>query len=343
MIQADNPILVSVVVPVYKIKEEYLRACVGSLLEQSLKEIEIILVDDGSPDRCGEICDKLAETDCRIRVIHQRNKGVSAARNRGMEQARGKYLSFVDADDWIDPDTLAEAYRNGNERQADIVFWCYQKEYANRSVPAVPYPQNGLIYHAGEGIEEFDPLFMGLLGSSWGKLYAADVIKGCRYDERLKNGEDVEFNFRVYRGLKKAVYLNRPFYHYRQLGNSAVRNYNPKMMEQYGLTLAAIESDLNENREERFIAAFHTFTGLCYLLLASQLVFVKENPAPFRDKRRQMREITDTEPYRSVIAGNQGIHLSIEKRVALFLARRHSFFGLYCLVQIKKILDKSEK
>lgn len=112
MIQADNPILVSVVVPVYKIKEEYLRACVGSLLEQSLKEIEIILVDDGSPDRCGEICDKLAETDCRIRVIHQRNKGVSAARNRGMEQARGKYLSFVDADDWIDPDTLAEAYRN---------------------------------------------------------------------------------------------------------------------------------------------------------------------------------------------------------------------------------------
>ena len=80
------------------------------------------------------------------------------------------------------------------------------------------------------------------------------------------------------------------------------------MMEQYGLTLAAIESDLNENREERFIAAFHTFTGLCYLLLASQLVFVKENPAPFRDKRRQMREITDTEPYRSVIAGNQGIH-----------------------------------
>ena len=343
MIQADNPILVSVVVPVYKIKEEYLRACVGSLLEQSLKEIEIILVDDGSPDRCGKICDKLAETDCRIRVIHQRNKGVSAARNRGMEQARGKYLSFVDADDWIDPDTLAEAYRNGIERQGDIVFCCYQKEYANRSVPAVPYPQNGLIYHAGEGIEEFDPFFMGLLGSSWGKLYAADVIKGCRYDERLKNGEDVEFNFRVYRGLKKAVYLNRPFYHYRQLGNSAVRNYNPKMMEQYGLTLAAIESDLNENREERFIAAFHTFTGLCYLLLASQLVFVKENPAPFRDKRRQMREITDTEPYRSVIAGNQGIHLSIEKRVALFLARRHSFFGLYCLVQIKKILDKSEK
>ena len=343
MIQADNPILVSVVVPVYKIKEEYLRACVGSLLEQSLKEIEIILVDDGSPDRCGKICDKLAETDCRIRVIHQRNKGVSAARNRGMEQARGKYLSFVDADDWIDPDTLAEAYRNGIERQADIGFGCYQKEYANRSVPAVPYPQNGLIYHAGEGIEEFDPFFMGLLGSSWGKLYAADVIKGCRYDERLKNGEDVEFNFRVYRGLKKAVYLNRPFYHYRQLGNSAVRNYNPKMMEQYGLTLAAIESDLNENREERFIAAFHTFTGLCYLLLASQLVFVKENPAPFRDKRRQMREITDTEPYRSVIAGNQGIHLSIEKRVALFLARRHSFFGLYCLVQIKKILDKSEK
>lgn len=203
MIQADNPILVSVVVPVYKIKEEYLRACVGSLLEQSLKEIEIILVDDGSPDRCGKICDKLAETDCRIRVIHQRNKGVSAARNRGMEQARGKYLSFVDADDWIDPDTLAEAYRNGIERQADIVFWCYQKEYANRSVPAVPYPQNGLIYHAGEGIEEFDPFFMGLLGSSWGKLYAADVIKGCRYDERLKNGEDVEFNFRVYRGLKK--------------------------------------------------------------------------------------------------------------------------------------------
>ena len=130
-----------------------------SLLEQSLKEIEIILVDDGSPDRCGKICDKLAETDCRIRVIHQRNKGVSAARNRGMEQARGKYLSFVDADDWIDPDTLAEAYRNGIEAAGRYCILVLSKGVRKQIGAGCSIPAEWLNLPCRRGNRKFDPFY----------------------------------------------------------------------------------------------------------------------------------------------------------------------------------------
>ena len=96
-----NQPLLSVIIPVYKV-EKYLRQCVDSVINQTYKNLEIILVDDGSPDNCGKICDEYAEKDKRVKVIHQLNKGLSGARNTGTEQASGEYIAFVDSDDWLD-------------------------------------------------------------------------------------------------------------------------------------------------------------------------------------------------------------------------------------------------
>ena len=96
---------VSIIVPVYKV-EKYLRKCIDSIINQTLKDIEIILVDDGSPDNCGKICDEYAAKDTRIKVIHKENGGLSSARNAGMEVAEGEYIGFVDSDDWIESDLI---------------------------------------------------------------------------------------------------------------------------------------------------------------------------------------------------------------------------------------------
>ena len=111
--------MISVVVPVYKV-EIYLDKCIQSVLNQTFRDFELILVDDGSPDRCGEICDQWAEKDHRIRVIHKSNGGLSDARNAGISQAKGEWLSFVDSDDWIAEDMLETLYRLAIDHDAEI-------------------------------------------------------------------------------------------------------------------------------------------------------------------------------------------------------------------------------
>ena len=113
--------LISVIVPVYKV-EEYLEKCANSILNQTYKNLELILVDDGSPDKCPEICDKIAKQDKRVKVIHKKNAGVSAARNDGIKAASGKFVAFVDSDDWIEPEMYEKLYSKQQEADYDSVF-----------------------------------------------------------------------------------------------------------------------------------------------------------------------------------------------------------------------------
>lgn len=120
---------VSIIVPVYKVPEQYLRKCIESTMTQTLKKIEILLVDDGSPDQCGEICDEYAEKDKRIRVLHKKNGGLSSARNYGCKAAQGKWIMFVDGDDWIEPDMCQTMYSAGEEKQVQLVMCGIMKDY----------------------------------------------------------------------------------------------------------------------------------------------------------------------------------------------------------------------
>lgn len=113
--------LISVIIPVYKV-EKYLNQCVESVLTQSLSDIEVILVDDGSPDNCPDMCDAYAAMDARIRVIHQKNLGLAGARNTGFRIAKGEYVAFLDSDDYVLPDAFAKLHAKAVEYDADIVF-----------------------------------------------------------------------------------------------------------------------------------------------------------------------------------------------------------------------------
>jgi glycosyltransferase involved in cell wall biosynthesis len=114
--------LISIIIPVYKV-EKYLEQCMNSVFNQTYRNIEIILIDDGSPDRCGLMCDEYAVKDSRVKVVHKTNGGVSAARNKGLEEADGDWILFVDSDDWVESDVCEVALKTAMENNADIVMF----------------------------------------------------------------------------------------------------------------------------------------------------------------------------------------------------------------------------
>lgn len=195
--------MISIIVPIYKV-ENYLHRCIDSLKNQDYLNIEIILVDDGSPDNCGIICDEYANKDTRIKVIHQENGGLSAARNAGIDIAQGDYLMFVDSDDWVESNFCSFALKKSQETQSDIVVFGYNDVYENRTVKKSIALDNEKQYSRKEALKE---LHGGkILSFAWNKIYKADLFKtGIRYPKgRLF--EDIGTTYLLFHQAN-AVYL----------------------------------------------------------------------------------------------------------------------------------------
>lgn len=219
---------VSVIVPVYK-AESYLNRCIDSLLAQTFTDYEVILVDDGSPDRSGVICDEYARKDTRVKVIHQPNGGVSKARQRGMDEAKGEYTIHADPDDWVEPDMLEELYRKAKEENADMVicdFYNNSKDSQKRSVQKPSQLRHDVVQCE---------LFQQLHGSCWNKL----VRRACynqfniKFPEGVACREDVFVNTSLLAHNIKVAYLPMAFYHYDNFsnGNSIVRSRTRESFE----------------------------------------------------------------------------------------------------------------
>ena len=201
--------LISIVVPVYKV-EEYIRECIDSILCQTYSNFELILVDDGSPDNCGEICDNYAKIDNRIRVIHKENGGLSDARNVGIDIAKGKYITFVDSDDYISKEYLSELYRTAIESGADIVQGAesqqpemldHVKEYQMVEFPSMQALKDMFLFDKVQVM-------------AWAKLYKSYLFQEIRYP----TGKVNEDNFTTYKlivNAKTVVCIPRIIYYYR--------------------------------------------------------------------------------------------------------------------------------
>ena len=227
---------ISVIVPVYKIKEQYLKECIESISKQTYSNLEIILVDDGSPDNCGEICDLYAEKDSRIMVLHQKNQGVSMARNNAIQKATGEWITFIDADDWIEKNMceLAMEKRDGN----DMVVWnMYLNKDANQQIKK-NYEKN-LSVDDEKLLEKINLNFLRTISLSKDEiriptlegpvchLYKRSIIKenNIRFDSSLKQGEDKLFNYEYHKYIKRFTYINKPLYHYRLHGESTTHTF----------------------------------------------------------------------------------------------------------------------
>ena len=209
---------ISIIIPVYN-SELYLNACIDSILGQTYQNFEIILVDDGSTDRSPCLCDQYAEQDERVRVIHQDNQGVSAARNNGLNLATGDLVSFIDSDDTLDEDMYELLVKLFEEKRADITH-CGYKHIVGDEIRLVHDTHEVIVQQRDEALRCLvgGQLFAGGL---WNKLYKRTLIEDLKFRVDLKNNEDILFNFELFCKAKTSVFADYAKYNYIAHKNSS--------------------------------------------------------------------------------------------------------------------------
>ena len=223
----ENSELISVIVPIYNV-EKYLRRCIDSLVEQTYTNLEIILVDDESPDNCGKICDEYAKKDKRIVVIHKRNGGLSDARNRGLEEAKGKYIGFIDSDDYINKNMYKVLYTNMKKNNADISICNFSlvDDKGNKYKEEKQLNNEIKIYSKKEALENL-LIEKDYTNHAWNKLYNKKLFKNgkIQYPEG-KIWEDIATTYLLFENANKVVYQNVSLYYYTQRNNSIMKGIN---------------------------------------------------------------------------------------------------------------------
>lgn len=218
--------MISVIVPVYRV-EPYLRQCVESILNQTYRDIEVLLIDDGSPDRCGEICNEYSRKDNRVRVFHTENRGLSAARNLGISAARGEYVGFVDSDDWIEPDMYEVLLRRIEEAEAEIsICGIWYETVGTREKLQFQDSVN-------TGIESLGCLIDGSINNGvWNKLYRIAMFHNISFPDG-KNYEDVAVMHKIIYRADKVATDSSIKYHYRIRHESITKTYTAKNLIDY--------------------------------------------------------------------------------------------------------------
>ncbi|MDW7761967.1 MAG: glycosyltransferase family 2 protein [Acidobacteriota bacterium] len=254
---------ISIIVPAYNV-QAYLKQCLDSLINQTFLDMEIILLNDGSTDDTPKICDRYALKDQRIRIIHKKNSGLSDTRNQGIEYATGKYIMFVDADDWIERNTCEIAYKTAVETDVDVLLWSYIREHRRRSIKKRIDLRKGL-YSGPELKYYLQRRMVGLLSQElrypenadaisvvWAKLYKSEVIKprNVRFVDTKKVGsaEDPLFNLYAFENAMTAFYFDFHLYHYRRFtGVSFTNAYKPWLFERWQKLYKYMELFIKEN------------------------------------------------------------------------------------------------
>ena len=217
----------SVIVPVYKV-EKYLKNCVDSIIGQSYQEFELILVDDGSPDTCGEICDKYGTLDTRVKVVHKENGGLSSARNAGLDIATGKYVIFIDSDDfWDDANALEHIHNNLIETDADVLVFPAKRYYENED--KYTYIITSDVYRSKIIDKDVNASIRYMIenniyrAAAWNKVVKKSIIDS--YSMRFKNGylsEDMDWCGDLLLYAQRFDFYDNPFYAYRQQRNGSI-------------------------------------------------------------------------------------------------------------------------
>ena len=261
-----NP-LISVIIPVYN-AEKYIKKCLDSLVNQTIYDIEIICVNDGSTDSSLSVVEEYANRDKRIVVINQENMGVSVARNTGLEFVHGQYYMFVDSDDWIDFGTCSELYLLAKKNDADCVMCAYMKEFSDHSVMSPIFERDLIIWTEDEvrkkfhrrlfgpiGEELTHPEFGDILISPCMQLFKTEKFVNIRfYDIRdIGTFEDGLYQIDVYGNCNKFVYINKPFYHYRKTNDSSITTaYKSKLVSLWKKLFSIMESIVEKEQFDEY-------------------------------------------------------------------------------------------
>lgn len=350
----------SVVVPIYNV-EKYIGECIESICSQTLKELQVILVDDGSPDNSGKICDEYAAKDDRIEVIHKKNGGVGAARNDGLAIAKGEYIIFVDSDDYVPAEAYEKMYNKAKETDADIVIAdiyrvidgkdvyskFYQKPFVTKERDFIDKLIQADFYKTycpmpAEKGPEFG------YGGPWNKIVKRDLLikNNITFDVSVKGiFDDIIYTAYILAAANCIAYINEPVYYYRILDNSITQTYKSNMLEINNAIFESWNCFMKKyGKDGQFEKSYYANVVRRMEQAMLKYFFNSNNKNPKSQVKKELKNMLISEPYVTAVKNVEKNKLTKGHRYIVKLAKTKSPFILkmgFCgKNKIKKLLGK---
>lgn len=341
--------LVSIIVPIYKAKE-YLDQCVQSLCSQSYPNLEIILVDDGSPDDCPALCDTLATQDTRIRVMHKENEGAAFARKAGLDVASGQYVLFLDGDDWLDYDAVSTCVEVAQRDNADCVLFGYIREYPGKSIPNPLFAEDfsfdrtlsedkihrRIVGLMGEELRE--PQRIDNLSSFCMRLFRTEVARRGRFvsDREIGTSEDTIFNLYALDGCRIS-YINHCFYHYRKTNAQSITTaHKADLAEKWDVMYSVVQEYIDSSgKAEAYRTPFLNRVACGMIGLGLNEISSSTN---LWQKSRRLKAILSKPLYAEAFAQLDTSYCGVKWKLFFLLCQKKATFPLAVLLQIMNYL-----
>lgn len=339
---------ISIIVPIYN-SEHYLEKCISSLVSQTYKNIEVILVNDGSPDNSHLICDNFASLNPNIKIINKKNGGAADALNVGTDAAKGDYIMYVDADDWLEDNACELALKYITESNSDIAIWGNIYEYPDKTI------YNKLVFDSlktFEGNELFNlrKRMIGLTGSDlrnptktdalspgWGKLFKRTLFeKNCKYwvDTKIIGSSDVFFNIQIFSKAQKVIYINKQLYHYRKVNIfSLTKTYGSTLHIKLNNLFNHINNFIKDNNIVGFEDALNNRIALSHINITLSLSS-KYNNDNFANKKKILKSIFNNSMFNNAIKKLNIKNMPLHWQIFFFAIKNKSVLGVYILGKI---------
>lgn len=341
----------SIIIPVYKIKEEYLRICFDSLVGQDMGNFRVIVVDDGSPDNSGKICDEYAEKDKRFTVIHQENAGVAVARNACLDAVDTEWITFVDPDDWVEHNHVSILYKAIQEHEdIDIFLFDYVQEYAEKKVVKKLMDQSQRLNAEWIKNLKIAPFNYFVVdgrpyeyetNTLWDKMYRRRLIEDIhlRFDLKARKGQDVIFNAECLQLTDKFYYIQAPLYHYRYLQDSITNKFNTKAQYYNEVAFDNYERIIRQyNLSNEYKEAFYARVVTRVYSTMRLYYFHPENQKTRKEVKYELDVTLDKEPYKTALRKVQYSNLTGSQRIFVMFLKKRQYTILRLLVNGRLML-----
>lgn len=350
----------SIIIPIYNVDLHYFDECMNSILGQTFGDFEVILVDDGSREESGSACDQYAQKDARVRVIHQTNQGVSAARNHGIEAAIADWIMFVDADDWIEINACEVLKKYLEKGSCDILLFNAVKEFAGKQ-ERLNYGLNGETFYKTDDVDTRELFYKRAMGSpntrtgklcviyySWDKVYRRQFLieNDVSYPVGIPRSEDKVFILSCFENMSSLYYIEEVLYHYRINRGSVSNRYSESVdSERIELTTKLLEIATRMDSEIAGIKAnstyaeitkqFYRFTFGIISDVFKQKFFHSDYPRSKNQRDIEVRAFLNTEPFKTSIKNVQYSELPNNVKLKKFMLS-HGFASLFYRLKMAK-------
>lgn len=346
----SNPFF-SVIIPCYNI-EGYLVKCLDSIIEQTFPDFEIILIDDGSTDNSGTICEKYKNKDSRIIVQHQVNSGVSVARNTGIKLSKAKWIFFIDPDDWIEKNALEKLHRVITNNNADVYLFDYFQEFSQKQINKQLFGTSHLLDKKEVESLRMAPFNQLVLDGKvveyetnviWNKVYNAEILKRNEllFFPEARKGQDVIFNAEAFQLLKSFFYIHETLYHYRYIESSITNRFNPKVRFYNEIAFEHYERIIKKYNLPKIYENNYHVRVLTRLYSCLRLFyFHSQNTLKWSQKKQELDSILLSYPYNVSLKNLNVLELPFGQRAFIFCLRHRMYFALWGLVKGRLLLQR---